>query len=336
MRKRRLLMLAGAAAAAHLLVERRDRRAVARDPVAGHLLDTASHPRGVEQQVTSADGTVLHVTTYGPEGAPVVVLVHGWMCRSDYWLPQITALADDLRLVTYDLRGHGRSRVGRGASLEADDLADDLAAVLETTVPAGQRAVVVGHSMGAMSTVAWAGRHPEQVEQKVAAVLLADTGVADLTASAALAGPLDGSTLLRAVVGKVVFRSPLPYPPTPVTRRIVRHISLSRTATPAQVRLCERMILAAPPRPRAGWGAMMHRLDLRDALAHLTVPTTVMVGSRDRLTPPPLSRALADALPNLAGFEEVPGAGHMATVEEPEVFNDKIRELVAKHLAVPV
>lgn len=331
MSRRRVAVAAVAGAYAALAVL--DRRRVRADRARTGWLDRSVLAEGRAREVRSADGTALHVTTYGPEGAPTVVLVHGWMCRSDYWTPQVAGLSRDLRLVTYDLRGHGRSRVERGCRLTSDDLADDLEAVLEGTLEPGSRAVLVGHSMGAMSVVAWAGRHTAQVPRRAAAVLLASSGVSELSAALSVFGPIDRSRVARRALGNVVFRSPFPYlGRTPISLRSVHHMSLSRHATPAQVAFIEDMVVACPPRVRAGWGTMMDRLDLRDALGALDVPAVVVVGTDDRMTPPSLAHALAGALPRLEALHELPGVGHMSTVEAPEFFNDEIRRLVDAHV----
>ena len=98
--------------------------------------------------VRSADGTGLNVEVRGPEDAPTVVLVHGWTCSVAFWTRQFAALGDRFRIVTPDLRGHGRSERPGPAGYGIGALADDVAAVLRGCVPAGERCVVAGYSMG--------------------------------------------------------------------------------------------------------------------------------------------------------------------------------------------
>lgn len=72
---------------------------------------------------------------HGAEGAPAVVLSHGWTCSTAFWAAQIRDLARDHRVVAYDQRGHGRSPAAAAYSTTA--LADDLAAVLEAALAPG-------------------------------------------------------------------------------------------------------------------------------------------------------------------------------------------------------
>jgi pimeloyl-ACP methyl ester carboxylesterase len=75
-------------------------------------------------------------------------------------------------------------------------------------------------------------------------------------------------------------------------------------------------------------------LDLDHGVRELTVPTAVVVGTADRLTPPSQARALCEALPRCTGFTELPGVGHMTPIEAPELVTAKIRELVTTHIQV--
>jgi pimeloyl-ACP methyl ester carboxylesterase len=110
---------------------------------------------------------------------------------------------------------------------------------------------------------------------------------------------------------------------------MVRYISLSPGASPAEVAFCERIVLTGTkPRARAAWSAAMATFDLHDGLANLTVPTTVLVGTADRLTPPVHARRMLEALPRAAPLVELIGVGHMTPVEAPEYVNDLIEQLV--------
>src|SRR4051812_13921599 len=91
-----------------------------------------------------------------------VVLLHGWTLDNRLWRQQIADLPDRLggpaQLLVFDLRGHGRSSATRGADATLEQLADDLAAVIEQVAPTGPL-VLVGHSLGGMTIMEYAHRH---------------------------------------------------------------------------------------------------------------------------------------------------------------------------------
>jgi pimeloyl-ACP methyl ester carboxylesterase len=99
------------------------------------------------------------------------------------------------------------------------------------------------------------------------------------------------------------------------------------------VRFCERIVLACDRRWRAATARTLSRLDLDQAIEHLAVPTLVLGGTADRLTPPVLSERLARHLPDLVERVELPGVGHMTPVEAPEVVNRQIVRMAEAHLA---
>jgi pimeloyl-ACP methyl ester carboxylesterase len=296
---------------------------------------TPVRPRA-ERTVRSADGTALHVAEYGPEHAPTVVLSHGWTCSIEYWTPVIRALSTDLRVIAYDLRGHGTSAAPGPAGFTTDALADDLAAVLTATVTEDAPAVVAGHSMGGMSLLALAGRHRDLLAKRVAAAIIASTGVSNLVvASGIQPGPL-ALRKATASAARAVLASTLPLGsrPTKATLPGIRYIALSKSATPEQVAFCAHIVMETPRHVRGGFGATLAALDLRVAVPHLDVPTVVIVGLSDRLTPPSHSRALAADLPR-AELIELDGVGHMTPVEASNVVEKEIRRLVSEHATPP-
>jgi pimeloyl-ACP methyl ester carboxylesterase len=324
-------LVGGGGAAGLAALGRRDAAAVRADPASRMLLGDRSLP-GTFTTVRSADGTALRVLRAGPVEAPVVVLSHGWTCSLEYWTPQIRALVEGYRVIAYDQRGHAGSGQPGELGFTPEALAADLDAVLDAAPDGatgdGRRAVVVGHSMGAMSVVAWAGQHADRVEERLAAALLASTGMHDLVDDAVLLPLPKGWRRVRALAGRLVLQTPAPIGrPSPLSHRAIRHIALSSAASPAQVAFCERIILGCPRRVRAGWGTALSRLDLRDAVRRLRVPTVVLVGSVDRLTPPRHARDLAASLPRLERLVELEGVGHMSTVEAADRATAEIRRL---------
>ncbi|MGV9313395.1 alpha/beta fold hydrolase [Streptomyces sp. NPDC003691] len=283
-------------------------------------------PRPEVRTVASADGAPLHVEIHGPRDAPAVVLSHGWTCSTRFWSAQTEALAGEFRVVVYDQRGHGRSPMGR---VGTDRLADDLEAVLRAVLAPGERAVVGGHSMGAMTIMAAAGR--PALAEHAAAVLLCSTGASHLTEDS-LVMPGRRSAL-RTRLNHAVLRSTLPLGPvTPLGLPLLRHVALSRAATRQQVEECARIVHACPRIHRAAWARVLATLDLTASVAALDLPAVVLVGSADRLSPPVHAHRIAARLPDCRGLTVLDGAGHMTPVERPDEVTAHLRELARTHL----
>ncbi|WP_405941799.1 alpha/beta fold hydrolase [Streptomyces sp. NBC_00207] len=275
----------------------------------------------------SADGARLHVEVHGDEGAPAVVLAHGWTCSTAFWAAQVRALAATHRVIAYDQRGHGRSPAARAHSTTA--LADDLVAVLGATLAPGERAVVAGHSMGGMTIMAAAGR-PEFAEH-AAAALLCSTGSSRLVAEAQVLPVRAGRARTRITGAVLGSRAPLG-PVTPVARKILKYATMGPGSAPDKVEACARIVHACPTGVRHAWSRVLAGLDLDAEVARLSVPTAVIGGTADRLTPIVHARALAAALPNCVGLTELTGMGHMTPVEAPEAVTRAVRELTELYL----
>jgi pimeloyl-ACP methyl ester carboxylesterase len=327
---RRRSTLVGVAAGAGLagagvgVAQWRLRRAIAADPDCEMLFG----PLGGERiPVDSAEGTPLNVRALGPPDAPTLVLVHGWMCSLEYWRFQIHELAREFRVIAYDQRGHGESAAAGDYSFES--FAADLGCVLDACVPQGERALVGAHSMGAMTTVAWAGRHRGHAAQRLSGAVLLNTGLGDLISEAVVFRTPRAMDGLKHPLGHLLMSAEAPIPPWPsaITDAAVRHIAMSPGASPARVAFCRRMLLSSNPDVRGASGNAMVRMDLWHALDELTVPTTVIAGELDKLTPPTHAQKLADRLPDRADYMEIPEIGHMGAIEAPEAINQAIRNL---------
>jgi pimeloyl-ACP methyl ester carboxylesterase len=256
-------------------------------------------------------GASLAVHTAGA-GRPLVLL-HGFPLDHRMWEAQ-AALADHFRLVAPDLRGFGGSPGTVASSVEqlADDVADLLGA-LHVTTPA----VICGLSMGGYVAQHVAVRHPE----RVAALVLVDTKLEADTPEARAArddlaakvGRLGQGILADAMIPRLLADSP--------AARGLPH----RAATEAALR---RMILEQPvPAIQAALAALGARPDMTDALRHVRVPTLLVVGAEDAITPPEcLERA--ESLMPCARLLVVPQAGHMTPLEQPAVFNAAVLEFL--------
>lgn len=340
-RRQTMLLAAGASAlagvVAGVVAARRSRSTVVRTTdVAPHALLSTPSMEAEQIEVRTDDGALLHVLAYGDPDAQPLVFSHGWTCSGMYWAPQINAFADRYRVVVYDQRGHGSSEAGT-RPLGPDVLADDLAAVLDAVVPAGRKAVLAGHSMGGMSIIAWAERFPEQVSEKAAGVLLASTGMDNLVAHAALIALPERFPRVPVRVARPLLGAQLPLVESKFTTRALKYVALSPSASAAEVDFCEKIVLGCPPRTRGGWGFALSTLDIHEGLENLNVPTTVLVGTADRLTPPVHARRLAAGLEEAGNLERLvvlDGIGHMSSVEAIDAFDDEVLHLVERAGAV--
>ena len=312
-------------AAAGVALQRRHLQTLAKDPDYTRLTKPlGGHPL----TVVSADGTELHAEAFGPPDAHTVLLAHGWTEQLTFWGPMISRLTDrGQRVVAYDLRGHGRSGPAVESDYTLDRFGEDVAAVLDAAVPEGERATIVGHSLGAMSIVAWAGAC--DVAARADAAALVNTGLGDLVAGSLLFGELvrwmNHPRLSRAVLG---FGAPLVPFSSPVSQTLIRYAAFGPSASDGDVAFYERMLIDCPADVRAACGVALSDLDLWSAVAGLTVPTLVVAGDRDRLTPPEHGRRIAEALPHPAGLIVLEQTGHMSPLERPRELFEALGELI--------
>jgi pimeloyl-ACP methyl ester carboxylesterase len=134
--------------------------------------------------------------------------------------------------------------------------------------------------------------------------------------------------LTRKILGT---RAPLG-PVTPAARRILKYGTMGPGSAPHMVEACARIVHACPRAVRYAWSQVLDSLDLDHGVRELAVPTAVVVGTADRMTPPVHARALVAALPQCVGSTELTGLGHMTPVEAPGLVSAKIRELAATYI----
>ena len=274
---------------------------------------------GRPTEVMSGDGTRLHVEVFGPDDAATILLIHGWLESIELWHHQIRELSRDFRVVAYDQRGHGRSGRPRDGRYDDEVLAEDMQAVLDAMLPPGEVCLAAGHSLGAMTIVSWAGRHPESVHLRLAGVALVNTGMTDFVRYATALGDKTGYQVHNAAY-QAFFFTPVAWPQQfdRFSYFFTRRMALGPSASIGAVAFSHRMFTRTHHPARAGVARMFVTLDLMPALAKLTAPTEVIGGRLDRLLPPRYSRQLASALPDLVEYIDLPESGHMSPLEAPD------------------
>jgi 3-oxoadipate enol-lactonase len=253
----------------------------------------------------------LFCSDRGAADLPPLLLVHGFPLDHTMWAAQSAGLSRTFRVVAPDLRGHGRSDVPV-APYGMDELADDLAALMDRL--GIEQAVVGGLSMGGYVALAFWRRHPHRVR----ALLLADTR-AEADSEVARAGRGAAIAKAREKGSAAIADDMLP--------RLLAPHNLARHEI--ERRLYNMMAW----QPRLGMAgslaAMRDRPDSRPTLTTITVPTLVIVGDEDAITPAADSEALAEAIPG-ARLVVIPGAGHMSPMEAPRAFNRAVRAFLAE------
>jgi pimeloyl-ACP methyl ester carboxylesterase len=245
-------------------------------------------------------------------GLPVVLL-HAFPLNRTMWEPQIAALFGECRCIAPDLRGFGDSP--RSGPYSMDRYADDVVALLDALQI--DRAVVGGLSMGGYIALALWRRH----RNRIRALVLADTrSGADNDEGKQKRGELialaqsEGSSAVadRQVTGL-----------------------LGKSTREKQPELVDRIrsIMAgeSPDGIVGALEAMRNRPDSTPLLAGIDVPTLIVVGDEDVLTPPKEARAMHAAIRG-SRLEVIPGAGHLSNLERPAAFNAALSDFVGSLL----
>lgn len=299
--------------------------------------DMAVADTGSGNRFVTSDGTALHVTDSGPaDAAATVLFVHGWTQDHTCWDLAAADMPDDVRVVRYDHRGHGASAPARAGTRTLEQLADDLAEVIDAVLPTGP-IVLVGHSMGGMTLMALAERHPALVESRVAGIAFVATSSGDMhRISLGLKGAMGRSVprvepVLRSLLERRK-KGNLPGNPR-LLAPAARWLVFGKKPKPEHVTETVRQSLAAHPASIGGFMDAIFAHDRRVALGALRdKPTVVLVGDRDRLCPADHAKVIADELPG-TDFVLYPGAGHMLMYERSLEVNTRILALLRK--AVP-
>ena len=258
--------------------------------------------------IALCDGVELGYDDVG-KGLPIA-FVHGFPHNRTLWAPQVNALVDRARCIALDLRGFGES--SKHGPFSIDQFADDLALLLRLL--GIERAVVAGLSMGGYVALAFWRRHRAMVR----ALVLADTRAG--------ADSDDGREKRRALIDVAKTRGSGAVADAQITGMIGKS---TRAKRPALIDDVHRMLGSAPVDGIVGaLEAMMERIDSTATLPTIDVPTLVVVGAEDVLTPPSEAEILHEAIRG-SRLEVIDHAGHVSNLERPAAFNHVLTEFLA-------
>lgn len=238
-----------------------------------------------------------------------LVLIHGFPLDRTLWTYQ-TSLADVARVIVPDLRGFGESQMPNDATT-IETYADDVRALLDAL--SIKSAVIAGLSMGGYITLAFYRKYAARVR----GLILANTKAGADSAEGKKARD-DNAALAREKGVSEIAERMLPKMLTPQT--IAQQTDLANSVRAMMSRQAVVAVVAA-------LGAMRDRSDSTPMLSEISAPTLIITGSEDSLIPPKESEVMRDAIRG-ARLVVIPGAAHLSNVEQPQAFNQAVREFL--------
>ncbi len=255
------------------------------------------------------NGMNLHYIDVGvqEDRKPPIVLIHGFPFSSEMWSAQIQFLKDERRVIAYDIRGHGKSDVGDG-QYTLEFFVDDLIGLLDHLNVS--KADLCGLSMGGYIALRAIERNPE----RVSSLILCDTSSqaeAKLRRAASIRSvKTNGVNAFAETFLKAVF-APESFQSKPREVEMIRRIIQSNSETG----ICGTLL------------ALAGRTDTTQVLSQISVPTLILVGELDKVTPSNLSELMHDKIRN-SEFHILPNAAHLSNLENSVEFNKQLTNFV--------
>src|SRR5580700_8925671 len=301
------------------------------------LLAKAKNPKGVGQlpkksregatisQLGRPDGSQLRVECYGREDAPPIILTHGWGANSTEWDYLKKELANDFRLIVWDLPGLGRSTRPTNRDYSMENLSRDLEAVLR--LACDRPAVLLGHSIGGMITLTFCRMFPRALRARVKAIALVQTTYTNPVRTTHMAGLL--TALERPVIVPLlhltIWLSPLIWLSNLMSYLngsallSTKSSGFAGTETWEELDFVARFQLQASPAVLARGMLGMLRYDATAVLKGINVPALVLAGDRDSVCKPEASERMRRDIPGAQLTHLVP-AKHMGLIEHHTRF----------------
>lgn len=248
----------------------------------------------------------------GPKTGLPIVFIHGFPFSKDMWKPQVEALKQNYTVVTYDVRGHGASDVGNG-QYTIEYCVDDLIGLLDALKL--QHVILAGLSMGGYIALRAFEKHHDRFK----GLVLCDTRSDDDTNEVKIKRAVQARNV--KIYGMRKYANI--YLPTIFYEKTL-------LKNPDAVKMIRGIIENTSPNATAGMLiALAARTNSTPSLSKIDIPTLIMVGQFDELTPPSASIAMKEKIQN-ADFHILPDAAHVSNLENPEEFNKHLINFLKK------
>ncbi len=243
-------------------------------------------------------------------GKTPIIFIHGFPFNRSSWKPQMAFFKETHRVIAYDIRGFGQSGIGEGIpsiQLFADDL------ILFMDALQIEKAIVCGLSMGGYILLDAIERHSSRFE----ALVLCDTQC--------IGDSNETKEKRQKAITSIIEDGLEPFA-SGFVKSVFCELSLTKKETLVNV-IKESIISTALPTVVSGLTALAERKDTCNTLSKIKLPTLVLCGEEDTVTPVAQSKFLNDHIPN-STLQIIPQAGHLSNLEQPEVFNTHLLSFV--------
>jgi len=261
---------------------------------------------------TTINGIEAYYEDSGNSSALPIVLVHAFPLSHEMWRPQIDSLVSKYRAISYDVRGHGKSGIGDGQYM-LEFLVDDLVGLLDFLQL--DKAVLCGLSMGGYIVLRAAERNPE----RVCAMILADTQ--------ARSDSNEAKIKRTAAIKLLKTKGVQAYADNFVKGAFAPENYSGKTDA---VKKIKQIIQSNAPLGIGGaLLALAGRTDTTSFLSKVKIPTLIIVGESDALTPVSLSEEMRAQIPG-SEMHIIGNAGHLSNLENPDEFNKHLLNFLDK------
>ncbi|MBK6833597.1 MAG: alpha/beta hydrolase [Bacteroidetes bacterium] len=258
-----------------------------------------------------ANGITISYDDFGHSAIPVI-LIHGFPFNKSSWQPQIDFLQMTKRVIAYDIRGFGNSSTNDD-EVSMDVFADDLIKLMDALKI--EKSIVCGLSMGGYIVLNAVNRFPDRFE----AIVLCDTQSISDTSEikekrTATIKQIESDGLFdftENFVGSVLSKTSLSS-----KKQLVNELKSTILSTPVKTITSTLISLA-------------ERKEMREHIKNISVPTLVLCGIEDMVTPVDQSSFMIKQIPN-STLHSINGAGHLSNLEQPEIFNKHLGDFVFK------
>lgn len=255
----------------------------------------------------------LVVYLYGNNESKPILFVHGFPFDHSMWQRQVDDFSKDYQCISYDIRGLGESPAGDG-QFTMESFIDDLETILDELKL--NKPILCGLSMGGYISL----RALERMQERFAAAILCDTR--------SEADNNEGKLKRAAGIKRINKEGLAPFAKDFITNCFGDDFKQNKKE--GLQKIIEKSTQFNPVGVKGCLLAMLSRSDTTTSLGKINIPTMLICGEQDALTPPPVMKDMFHKIKK-AEFVEIPKAGHMTPIENPQVVNKAIRDFLVKN-----